>query len=57
MPARSQQVDNFQRNLCCIWHIREVVGEVIGIVNEPWIGEEKRRDLSGVFVHKFKLNN
>jgi hypothetical protein len=43
--------------MCCFWHICEVVGEVIGFVSEPWIGEEERRDLSGDFVHKFKLNN
>ena len=24
--------------------------------NDPALGEEKRGDLSGVFVHKFKLN-
>jgi mRNA-degrading endonuclease RelE of RelBE toxin-antitoxin system len=27
------------------------------IANNPFIGEEKRGDLIGVFVHKFKLNN
>ena len=27
------------------------------IANEPTIGEEKKGDLSGVFVYKFKLNN
>jgi len=26
------------------------------VANSPLIGEEKRGDLSGVFVHKFKLN-
>ena len=29
---------------------------VIAIAKNPWIGEEKRGDLAGVFVHKFKLN-
>lgn len=27
------------------------------VVNNPSLGEEKRGDLAGVFVHKFKLNN
>ncbi|MCF8167584.1 MAG: type II toxin-antitoxin system RelE/ParE family toxin [Rhodoferax sp.] len=27
------------------------------VVANPQCGEEKRGDLSGVFVHKFKLNN
>lgn len=27
------------------------------IASKPLLGEEKRGDLSGVFVHKFKLNN
>ena len=27
------------------------------VANEYTIGEEKRGDLNGVFVHKFKLNN
>ncbi|OGB28469.1 MAG: addiction module toxin RelE [Burkholderiales bacterium RIFCSPLOWO2_12_FULL_61_40] len=27
------------------------------IANAPFLGEEKRGDLAGVFVHKFKLNN
>ena len=27
------------------------------IATAPKIGEEKRGDLAGVFVHKFKLNN
>jgi len=26
------------------------------IVAQPGVGEEKRGDLSGVFVHKFKIN-
>ncbi|MDD2810220.1 type II toxin-antitoxin system RelE/ParE family toxin [Rhodoferax sp.] len=26
------------------------------IASNPFLGEEKRGDLSGVFVHKFKLN-
>ena len=30
---------------------------VIAIAKNPWIGEEKRGDLAGVFVHKFNLNN
>jgi hypothetical protein len=29
---------------------------VVEIANAPFIGEEKRGDLAGVFVHKFKLN-
>ncbi|MBT4285874.1 MAG: type II toxin-antitoxin system RelE/ParE family toxin [Deltaproteobacteria bacterium] len=31
-------------------------GEVKKIVNNPSIGEEKKGDLKGVFVHKFKLS-
>lgn len=27
------------------------------VASDPLIGEEKRGDLVGVFVHKFKLNN
>ncbi|WP_293595620.1 MULTISPECIES: type II toxin-antitoxin system RelE/ParE family toxin [unclassified Polaromonas] len=27
------------------------------VAKNPFIGEEKRGDLAGVFVHKFKLNN
>jgi mRNA-degrading endonuclease RelE of RelBE toxin-antitoxin system len=27
------------------------------VANDPFLGEEKRGDLAGVFVHKFKLNN
>lgn len=27
------------------------------IAKNPFLGEEKRGDLGGVFVHKFKLNN
>lgn len=30
---------------------------VKAVASEPLLGEEKRGDLSGVFVHKFKLNN
>lgn len=30
---------------------------VQNIASNPAIGEEKRGDLSGVFVYKFKLNN
>ena len=29
--------------------------EIKGIVEDPNIGEEKKGDLRGVFVHKFKL--
>ena len=31
-------------------------GEVKKIVNNPSIGEERKGDLKGVFVHKFKLS-
>lgn len=27
------------------------------VAKNPFVGEEKRGDLVGVFVHKFKLNN
>ena len=30
---------------------------VTAIANAPFLGEEKRGDLVGVFVHKFKLNH
>ena len=30
---------------------------VIEVAKNPFIGEEKRGDLVGVFVHKFKLNS
>ena len=30
---------------------------VLEVATNPFIGEEKRGDLAGVFVHKFKLNN
>lgn len=31
--------------------------EIMGIVQDPAIGEEKKGDLRGVFVHKFNLHN
>ncbi len=30
---------------------------VMAVAKNPFIGEEKRGDLMGVFVHKFKLNS
>jgi mRNA-degrading endonuclease RelE of RelBE toxin-antitoxin system len=30
---------------------------VMDIAEKPSLGEEKKGDLAGVFVHKFKLNN
>ena len=37
---------------------KTVVDQAIrNIASNPAIGEEKRGDLSGVFVYKFKLNN
>ena len=30
---------------------------VLEVAKNPLIGEEKRGDLAGVFVHKFMLNN
>lgn len=30
---------------------------ILVIVNNPTIGEEKKGDLSGVFVYKFKIHN
>ena len=30
---------------------------VLAVSGDPSIGEEKKGDLVGVFVHKFKLNN
>ena len=36
---------------------KEVVDKVVTqIAADPGIGEEKKGDLAGVFVHKFKLN-
>ena len=29
---------------------------VKAVVNDPAIGEEKKGDLAGIFVHKFKIN-
>jgi mRNA-degrading endonuclease RelE of RelBE toxin-antitoxin system len=40
-------------------HAREkkIVDKVVNdIATDPYIGEEKKGDLSGVFVYKFKLN-
>lgn len=34
----------------------EVDGQIKAILENPKIGEEKKQDLKGVFVHKFKLN-
>ena len=34
----------------------EVKKEIKKIVNDPEIGEEKKGDLSRVFVHKFKID-
>lgn len=37
---------------------QEIVNEAISsIVNNPTIGEEKKGDLAGVFVYKFKMYN
>jgi len=33
----------------------EVSRQIQRICRNPWIGERKKRDLSGVFVHKFRL--
>lgn len=33
----------------------EVDKQVRAICQDPFLGERKRRDLSGVFVHKFRL--
>ena len=41
-------------------HARDkgVLDEAVrAIAHAPLLGEEKRGDLAGVFVHKFKLNN
>lgn len=35
---------------------KELDDAVLDILNDPSIGEEKVGDLSGVFVHKFKIN-
>lgn len=37
---------------------KKVLDEAVKeVAKNPFIGEEKRGDLIGVFVHKFKLNN
>jgi mRNA-degrading endonuclease RelE of RelBE toxin-antitoxin system len=37
---------------------KKVVDQAVkDVADDPTIGEEKRGDLLGVFVHKFKLNN
>lgn len=37
---------------------KKVLDEAIkAVLENPHIGEEKKGDLAGVFVHKFKLNN
>ena len=33
-----------------------VDGQIQSILENPNVGEEKKQDLKGVFVHKFKLN-
>ncbi len=39
-------------------NVRVIVNEQIQlVVQNPSIGEEKKQDLQGVFVHKFKINN
>ena len=39
-------------------NVRSIVNEQIQLVMQnPSIGEEKKQDLKGVFVHKFKINN
>ena len=39
-------------------NVRTIVNEQIQLVMQnPSIGEEKKQDLQGVFVHKFKINN
>ena len=39
-------------------NVRSIVNEQIQIVMQnPSIGEEKKQDLQGIFVHKFKINN
>lgn len=36
---------------------KEVLDQAVSeVANNPSLGEEKRGDLAGVFVHKFKLN-
>ena len=37
---------------------KKVLDEAVkAVLSKPQMGEEKKGDLSGVFVHKFKLNN
>ena len=36
---------------------KSVNEEIRRIMSDPTIGEEKKQDLKGIFVHKFKLNN
>ena len=37
---------------------KEIVNEaILAIIENPSIGEEKKGDLAGVFVYKFKIHN
>ena len=37
---------------------KSIVNEaILAIINNPAIGEEKKGDLAGVFVYKFKIHN
>ena len=36
--------------------IKKVDSQILKIADNPKVGTEKRGDLSGIFVHKFKLN-
>ena len=59
MPLAVKTVPSFDRVLKKL-HAKDkkVVDEAVrAVATDPSIGEEKRGDLVGVFVHKFKLNN
>jgi mRNA interferase RelE/StbE len=30
---------------------------IVAIANAPYLGQEKKGDLAGIFVHKFKMNS
>ena len=50
-PAFGRKVKKLQKQ-----EKKELDDAVLDIINDPSIGEEKVGDLSGVSVHKFKMN-
>lgn len=54
-----KQMPAFKRNYKKLHkeHKAKVNEAILAIVNNPVIGEEKKVDLAGVFVYKFKMYN